>query len=154
MKYQQAVYLWAVECFGGAVAKDRVERVHRFLEEALELGQSLGLTRADAMRLVHYVFSRPVGEPAQEVGGTMVTLAVLCEACDLDMDGEAKRELQRITAADVIERIRKKQATKPHGSPLPGTDPQVLSGCAVRAGLQREAVAELERIPLDDSQHP
>ena len=27
MKYQQAVYLWAVECFGGVVAKDRVERV-------------------------------------------------------------------------------------------------------------------------------
>ena len=64
-----------VEVFGEAAAADTTERVHRFTEEALELGQALGCTREEAHQLVNYVYGRPVGEPGQEVGGVMTTLA-------------------------------------------------------------------------------
>jgi hypothetical protein len=126
MKYQQRVYLWAVECFGGQVAADRQQANHRFLEEGLELVQANGITREECLQLVEYVYGRPIGDPAQEVGGVMVTLARLCEACDLDMDGAALRELQRITEPRVMEKIRAKQAAKPKHSPLRG--PSELRG--------------------------
>jgi hypothetical protein len=117
---QDRVRAWCVACFGPTTADDVTERNWRFLEEALELVQSLGGNVEDAHRLIDYVFGRPVGEPAQEVGGTMITLSALCTANDLDMLGEGEREYQRIVQPAVIEKIRKKHAGKPHRSPLPG----------------------------------
>ena len=46
--------------------------------------------------LVDYVWSRPIGEPEQEVGGVMVTLAAYCLAADLDMHAAGETELARI----------------------------------------------------------
>ncbi len=115
--FQSRVRPWLLACFGEAVAADRAERNHRFLEEALELVQALGCTRDDVAQLVNYVYGRPVGEPSQEVGGVMVTLAALCLANDLDLHAAAETELGRVWGA--IEKIRAKQATKPHGSPIP-----------------------------------
>jgi len=110
--FQERVYAWAVECFGTAVADDMVERTFRFLEEALELSQSNGCTREQAHRLVDYVYDRPAGEAGQEVGGVMITLAVLCEAAGIDLSGESEREYARITSPAVMDKIRKKQAMK------------------------------------------
>jgi hypothetical protein len=104
-------------CFGSTISADKVERNHRFLEEALELVQALGCSREDCLQLVAYVYGRPVGEPSQEAGGVMVTLAALCLASGLDMDEAAETELARVwTKIDVI---RAKQAAKPRGSALP-----------------------------------
>lgn len=100
------------------VCRNTAERNHRFLEEALELVQSLGCTAAEARMLVDYTFGRPTGEPRQEVGGVMVTLAALCTAADLSMRGCGEDELERCWKN--IARIRAKQATKPPSSPLPG----------------------------------
>jgi hypothetical protein len=108
---------WLEACFPPAVRADRTERAHRFLEEALELAQANGCTRADAIALVEYVFGRAQGQPDQEVGGVMVTLASLCSASGVNMDEAGNRELDRNW--DRIEAIRAKQRTKPHGSPLP-----------------------------------
>ncbi len=44
-----------------------------------ELVQAVGTSREDALRLVEYVYTRPVGELRQEIGGVMVTLAALAE---------------------------------------------------------------------------
>lgn len=114
--YQDAVDDWCIECFGGEIAYDTAERNHRFAEEAMELVQALGCTREDVLALVDYVYGRPAGVPHQEVGGVMTTLAALCNANGLDMGKGAWDELARITQPANIEKIRRKQATKPKGA--------------------------------------
>lgn len=111
--FQQRVQPWLMECFGAAIAGDRDERNHRFLEESLELVQALGCTADEAHQLVDYVFGRGVGEPHQEVGGVMVTLAALCLANGLDMHVDGETELARINAPEMVAKIRAKQAAKP-----------------------------------------
>lgn len=118
--FQDRVAAWCVECFGDTTAYDVVERNWRFLEEALELVQSLGGNAADAHTLVDYVFGREAGDLHQEVGGTMVTLAALVAANGLSVGDAAFRELDRIERPEIIEKIRRKHASKPHRSPLPG----------------------------------
>lgn len=150
--FQARVEPWLMACFGAEIAADSEERNHRFLEEALELVQSTGCTASEAHQLVDYVFGRPVGEPAQEVGGAMVTLAALCLAKGLDMHDAAEIELARIWTK--VEAIRAKQAAKPKHSPLPqhsGTprpvEPTAESHDAgYRAGIEAAAkVAESTR---------
>jgi hypothetical protein len=105
-------------CFGDAIKADQLERADRFVEEALELAQTMpefGAERAHA--LVDYVFGRPVGERAQEVGGVMVTLAALCNAASISINNSAETELARVWTK--VEVIRAKQAAKPVGSALP-----------------------------------
>lgn len=115
--YQEQVEEWLEACFPPSVRSDLAERTHRFLEEALELAQANGCSGDDAIALVKYVFGRPKGEPRQEVGGVMVTLASLCSASGIQMgeagDVELARNWNRIDA------IRAKYQAKPHGSPLP-----------------------------------
>lgn len=118
--FQWRVVKWVQLAFGSKIARDKVERNHRFLEEALELAQSLNCSRDEAMKLVDYVFDRDIGEPKQEVGGVMVTLAALCAANDMSMDTCGEEELDRVNQPEVIQKIRKKQAAKPDFSPLPG----------------------------------
>lgn len=115
--FQQRVQPWMMACFGAEISADREERNHRFLEEALELVQSCGCSASEAHQLVDYVYGRPVGEPVQEVGGVMVTLAALCLANGLDMHAAGETELARIWTK--VDAIRAKQAAKPKHSPLP-----------------------------------
>lgn len=116
-KLQPKVKPWLLACFGEEIASNIVERNHRFLEESLELVQSTGCTASEAHQLVDYVFNRPVGDPPQEVGGVMITLAALCLASGMDMHQAGEIELARIWTK--VEQIREKQAAKPKYSPLP-----------------------------------
>jgi hypothetical protein len=115
--FQQRVAAWMDACFGPEISNDKLERNDRFIEEALELAQATGYDRARAHALVDYVFNRPAGEPIQEAGGVMVTLAALCLAHGMDMDAAAETELARIWTK--VDAIRAKQASKPVGSALP-----------------------------------
>lgn len=115
--FQARVLPWMLECFGVEISADRAERNHRFLEEALELVQACGCTASEAHQLVDYTFGRPAGEPTQEVGGVMLTLAALCLANSLDMHEDGEIELRRVWKR--VEQIRAKQAAKPKHSPLP-----------------------------------
>ena len=119
-KFQYYVNDWMEICFGKNISKDKIERCHRFLEESLELVQSIGCSKADAIKLVDYVFSRPAGEPSKETGGVMVTLAALCNACMIDIGEQAEVELNRICQPEMVEKIIAKRASKTEGSPLPG----------------------------------
>jgi hypothetical protein len=120
MAFQEAVSEWMFACFGQEISGDVQERCHRFLEEALELVQSKGCTASEARQLVDYVFNRSVGDPIQEVGGVMVTIAALCSAIGLSMDAAGELELERVWTK--IDKIREKQAAKPKHSPLPASD--------------------------------
>lgn len=115
--FQEKVERWLEACFPAEVRGDKDERMHRFLEEALELAQANGCSCDDAHALVEYVFGRPQGQPEQEVGGVMVTLASLCSACGINMDEAGDSELERNWQR--IDVIRAKQQAKPPGSPLP-----------------------------------
>lgn len=121
--HQQRVAGWMQECFGPEITADKIERADRFIEEALELAQATGWTVDRGHALVDYVFGRPVGEIGQEVGGVMVTLAALCNVFLIDMNAEAKREVDRITQPEIVLKIRAKQAAKPTGSALPIASP-------------------------------
>jgi hypothetical protein len=121
--FQARVQPWMLACFGAEIAADRLERSDRFIEEALELVQACGYSADRAHALVDYTFGRPIGEPTQEVGGVMVTLAALCLAAGLDMHDAGEAELARINVPETIAKIRAKQAAKPTGSALPIAPP-------------------------------
>jgi hypothetical protein len=110
--FQERVWAWMRRCFSSRIQTARKERVFRFLEEANELAQSLGMTANEARLVVDYVWGRDIGEPGQEVGGTMVTLAALCANEGIDLDAEAERELCRINRPEIIKKIRAKQDAK------------------------------------------
>ena len=118
-RFQDRVQPWLVSCFGEDIAADRLERCDRFTEEAMELVQAVGYDRARAHALVDWVFDRETGEPHQEVGGVMVTLAALCIAHKLDLHEDGERELARISTPEMQAKIRAKQLAKPTGSALP-----------------------------------
>lgn len=115
--YQDEVNDWMQKCFGPEIAKDVLERNHRFIEEAIELVQSLDCPKEDVQMLLDYVYSRPKGNPKQEVGCVMVTLAALSTAIDIDTSEAGEEELKNIWTK--IDKIREKQKTKPKNSPLP-----------------------------------
>lgn len=118
--FQSRARHWVVECFGKEIAADIMERVHRFLEESLELAQSKGCTADGAHQLVEWVFNRPVGDPFQEAGGVRVTFSLLCSAAGIDEELAGEIELARISQPGMMAKIRAKHATKPKHSPLPG----------------------------------
>lgn len=107
------VMAWAITCFGTRLSYDPSERNERFLEESLELVQATNLTREAAHKLVDYVYDRPVGDPKQEVAGTMISLAALCAAHGIDIDTACLDEMVRITDPVIVEKVRAKQRLKP-----------------------------------------
>ncbi|CAD1792756.1 hypothetical protein QSH46_013295 [Xanthomonas arboricola pv. juglandis] len=134
--FQAGVSKWMGECFLPSLYSNMTERGDRLLEEVLELLQSHGYDRTRVATLVDYVYGRPVGEPAQEVGGVMVTLAGYCWVAGLDMHAEGARELERITQPEVMAKIRRKQEAKNalnFDTPLPGqaTAPQPAAATGV-----------------------
>ena len=121
--YQQRVAEWMQQAFIPSLYSNMVERGDRLLEEVLELLQSHGYDPARVATLVQYVFGRPAGEPAQEVGGVMVTLAGYCFIAGLDMHAAGEAELARICQPEVMAKIRAKQEAKNalhFDTPLPG----------------------------------
>lgn len=118
--YQRRCAEWAKNCFGLSVTEDRAQRNYRFMEEALELAQSHGVTKEEILQLVEYTFSRPPGDPIQEVGGVMTTLSTMCHVYGYDLETCALAELNRCEIN--IAKIREKWKNKPMMSPLPGAN--------------------------------
>lgn len=111
--FQRWAWNWVIECFGRDLANDRAERNRRFLEEAVELAQSLGCDKTTILQIVEYVYTRDTGIPEQEVGGVMVTFAALCEANNIEMAVAGQNELSRISSVGVMRKIRAKHSLKP-----------------------------------------
>lgn len=121
--FQAGVTEWMGQCFPQSLYSNMTERGDRLLEEVLELLQAHGYDESRVATLVAYVFGRPVGEPTQEVGGVMVTLAAYCAVAGLDMQAAGDAELARINLTEVMAAIRAKQEAKKaidFDTPLPG----------------------------------
>jgi hypothetical protein len=150
--FQDRVQPWMLACFGAEISGDRLERGDRLLEEVLELLQSGDYPPERVAALVSYVWNRPKGEPAQEVGGVMVTLAAYCLAHGLDMHDAAETELARIWTK--VEKIRAKQAAKPTGSALPVAlpldTPAPVDPVAEAAKRVRKFITEWGRLTMRD----
>ena len=119
--FQDKVRAWMHACFGPAASNDKIERNHRFFEKAVELVQACGCSKEDCLKLVEHIYAKPLGEPIQEVGGVIITLAALCCAQGINLQVSAETELDRVW--DKIDAIREKQKRKRellgHSSPLP-----------------------------------
>ena len=127
--FQAGVAEWMGQCFLPSLYSNMTERGDRLLEEVLELLQAHGYDKARVPTLVDYVFGRPVGDPAQEVGGVMVTLAGYCWVAGLDMHADGDAELARINQPEVRAKIRAKQEAKNalhFDTPLPGNAVQAV----------------------------
>lgn len=113
---QLEVKSWVLETFSEKVASSIEERCLRFIEEANELVQALGLSKERAQAVLDYTYSRPAGEPFQEVGGTLITLLALTSAADIRTEDAFRTELERCYKN--MEKIRAKNLAKP----LKGSD--------------------------------
>ncbi len=143
--FQVGVAEWMGQCFLPSLYSNMTERGDRLLEEVLELLQAHGYDKARVPTLVDYVFGRPVGDPAQEVGGVMVTLAGYCWVAGLDMHAAGDAELARINQPDVMAKIRAKQEAKNalhFDTPLPG-NAHAPTAQAVDLGRARASIQSL-----------
>lgn len=127
--YQMRVGRWCYKLFGSEIASNIQIRCYRFIEEALELVQSLGCTKEKALEVLNYVYSRPVGKPFQEVGGTMITLAALCAATQhrgpdgIEIEEAMWAEMWRCETPEVMAKVLAKQTKKVNqGAVLPAVD--------------------------------
>jgi hypothetical protein len=93
---QATIATWTTEAFGQEQAISLQQRALRMLEEAVELYQACGAPADMAHRLFDYVFSRPVGDVAQEVGGLSVTVLALSAAAGISAEAEEVREVERV----------------------------------------------------------
>ena len=119
--FQVRCMKWILAWLNTNLVWNKQERNQRFLEEALELVQSLDMDKETAHKLVDYVFNRPRGEPKQELGGVMNTLAILAETNSMSMWAEGEDELVRCW--NNIDKIREKQKAKPK---LTGSNPNLI----------------------------
>ncbi len=110
--YQERVGKWCLDTFGVGIATNRQERALRILEEAMELAQVEEIDMAMCFHLALRVWSRPKGDPGQEVSGVGVTLLAYCAAADIDFERELELEILRIERPEIQEAIRKKQHEK------------------------------------------
>ncbi len=83
--FQARVYKWLIDAFGEIIARNKRRRALRFIEEAVELVQALGLGENDVSAVARSVYCRPPHKPEREVGGVMTSLGGLCEAHGFDM---------------------------------------------------------------------
>lgn len=107
---QSRVYDWAIRTFG-QVAVSKMERARRFIEEAVELVQAVGLERDVVHRIVDHVYGKPVGKLSVEVGGAGLTLIALAQALEISAEEAEKIEFERalsISAEEFKERHARK----------------------------------------------
>ena len=114
---QERMMAWCRGVFG-AMGTGVHERALRFLEEAVELVQALGMTETQAMRVLRYVYSRSPGEPEQELGGVAVTLNTLADACGLLLGECEENEFRRVQTMpkDVLIKSQRRKANNGIGA--------------------------------------
>lgn len=102
MNFKQLSYVahdWAVRAFGLDHVKDLKVRSLRTLEEVVELAQTLDVERVQAHAVVDMVFDREKGNTRSELGGSLLTIVVLCAELRIDPEAVLVEELRRVLDA-------------------------------------------------------
>lgn len=105
------IFNWVIRVFGPDCAHSTTERVTRHLEESIELAQAHHIPQPLVHNLVNHVYSRPVGNPRQELAGCILTLQAYAAAHNLSLLEVATEELDRIETLP-YHPIRQKQKQK------------------------------------------
>lgn len=109
--FQQKIEVWSYSLFGRLIARDIEERCLRLAEEAIELCQVAHVTPDQLYKLINYVYARPIGTAEREIAGTMVTLAAVSSAFDVDLEDASWKESNRIES-EIKNKILKRQSEK------------------------------------------
>ena len=89
---------WAVAAFTAAQARSPTQRGLRHAEEAIEAAQAVGVDPAQLHALSDYIYARPPGGIARELGGSGLTLLLLADAVGMSADACERTELARVLA--------------------------------------------------------
>lgn len=92
---QKRAFEWARSVYGDRVRNHRYQ-AFRFLEEAVELVQTQGLSVEDCQRVVAYVMARKAGQTSIEVGDVRFTLDILAENLGISVDGCHATTINRV----------------------------------------------------------
>lgn len=92
----EIAYDFGVRAFGSEHMNDPRIRGLRMVEEAVEAAQALGVERAEMHDLVNIVYDRPPGDVIQELGGTLLTTAVLCRIFGVSIEDVFLTEVRRV----------------------------------------------------------
>lgn len=109
---------WATSMFG-EVALDPRERTMRFVEEAIELAQAMGLDPETVLAIRDRVYSREQGLIRKEIGQCAMTLEVLAESIGMNANDEATREFARVQSIPREEWQRRHEAKQAIGIAQP-----------------------------------
>lgn len=96
---QATIYKWVADTFGVNTLNPS-ERALRFIEEAVELVQAVGLSADVVHKIVDHVFAKPPGGLAQEIGGCGTTLLALAAAHGVSADDAECDEAERVFKID------------------------------------------------------
>jgi hypothetical protein len=136
---------WCRDTFGDLIYSNKVERAARLIEEAVEVGQTLGIEPPMVHAIVNAVYAKPKGALAQELGGVIVAWAILLSALNLSA-AKIMADAQS-DCWDRQEQIRKKGAQKVTDGisairpklpdPIKPVDPRAIDGdAAIRRGRE------------------
>lgn len=89
---------WVCRCFGDSHFKNVHIRSLRNVEEIVELAQAIGVPRDKILLCVNKVYDKPEGNIENEIGGSLLTLVVLCEAMGKDPEEMLEKEVRRVLA--------------------------------------------------------
>lgn len=89
---------WVRRCFGDSHFKNVHIRSLRNVEETVELAQAIGVPRDKILLCVNKVYDKPEGNIENEIGGSLLTLVVLCEAMGKDPEEMLGNEVRRVLA--------------------------------------------------------
>lgn len=90
------VFEWGVRSFGADHMTSIPVRALRLAEEVVELAQACRVEQEKLHKLIDVVYSRPVGDPIQEMGGVMVCLSVLVVLFSTTTQEAFLREILRV----------------------------------------------------------
>lgn len=125
-RIQARIRRWVTSRLGVAAMAPE-ERATRFLEEALEVAQAMGVKQEQATRLVAHVYAKEAGVMAQELGAAGITLAACAESVHYLLYYQMDMEMDRIEhlPADRFQRRQMQNAAAGIGDPL---GPSVIHG--------------------------
>lgn len=100
---QNVCVAWGLRAFGPEHVHSVPQRALRFFEECCELVQACGTDRETAHRLLDFVYNRPKGTVANELGGVGVTTMMLAASAGLSAELCELEEVLRVLSKDPAE---------------------------------------------------